>query len=135
MKRVRAAEGERWAPRAPARRWPPARPASAPARVRARVHESLGDSLPDLQFELVEADELAVRNPFDTNVLAHRRDAAEARWDETLAMAADWDLAIRLAAQRPLLGVPVRAVLYSTSVPGRLSDLTDGSEQAELRRS
>jgi glycosyl transferase family 2 len=100
----------------------------------ARIHETLSDSMPELQFEIVEPDELAARNPFDTNVIAHRRDAVGARWDEGIEFAADWDLAVRLAAQGPLLPVPVRAVLYSTSLPGRLSESPDPREQDVIRR-
>jgi hypothetical protein len=100
----------------------------------ARVHETLSDSLPELQFELMDPADLATRNPIDTNVLAHRRGAPEARWDDELMFASDWELTTRLAAERPLLPLPVRASLYSTSAPARRSLLDRGEEWDEIRR-
>jgi hypothetical protein len=100
----------------------------------ARVHETISDSLPELQFEIMDPAVLRTRNPLDTNVLAHRRGAREARWDEGLRVASDWELATRLAAAQPLLPLPVRAVLYSTSVPGRVSLMDGGADSREIRR-
>jgi hypothetical protein len=100
----------------------------------ARVHETISDSLPELQFEIMDPAVLRTRNPLDTNVLAHRRGAREARWDEGLRVASDWELATRLAAAQPLLPLPVRAVLYSTSVPGRVSLMDGGADLGEIRR-
>jgi Glycosyl transferase family 2 len=100
----------------------------------ARVHETISDSLPELQFEIMEPADLRTRNPLDTNVLAHRRSAPEARWDERLMFASDWELTTRLAADRPLLPLPVRAVLYSTSAPGRRSLIDRGDDYDEIRR-
>jgi glycosyl transferase family 2 len=100
----------------------------------ARVHETMSDSLPELQFELIDPAELSSRNPIDTNVLAHRRGAPEARWDDGLTFASDWELTTRLAAEHPLLPLPVRASLYSTSAPDRQSLLDPGEEYDEIRR-
>jgi hypothetical protein len=100
----------------------------------ARVHETMSDSLPELQFELMDPADLRTRNPLDTNVLAHRRGAREARWDDGMRFASDWELATRLAAQHPLLPLPVRAVLYSTSAPGRVSHIGRDSDYREIRR-
>jgi hypothetical protein len=100
----------------------------------ARVHETISDSLPELQFEIMDPADLRTRNPLDTNVLAHRRGAREARWDDGLKFASDWELATRLAAAHPLVPLPVRAVLYSTSAPGRLSLGDRGADHGEIRR-
>jgi Glycosyl transferase family 2 len=86
----------------------------------ARVCESKSDSLPELEFEPFSRELLARVNYMDTNALAHRRGIPGAEWDLEMRAAADWDLALRLTAERPPLGLPVRAALYATSSPDRI---------------
>jgi hypothetical protein len=55
----------------------------------------------------------------DTNVLAHRR-SLEVHWNADNTAGADWELVARLAADgHEPLGIPVRAVVYTISAPGR----------------
>ena len=95
----------------------------------ARVHDGGHPSRAHLLFEPVTRETLVQHNPVDTNVLGHRR-SVEVRWETTLAAAADWDLVVRLfAAGHVPEPVPVRAVIYRTTAPGRTSDREGVLEQ------
>jgi glycosyltransferase involved in cell wall biosynthesis len=98
----------------------------------ARVHDGGHPARAHLLFDPATRETLLKRNPVDTNVLGHRRSVA-VRWDCTLPAAADWDLVVRLlAAGHESLPVPVRAVLYRSTAPGRTSNLEDAREQYRL---
>lgn len=60
-------------------------------------------------------------NYIDANVMAHRRDHPEARFDEDLPALNDWDLALRLTRRRPAIPLPVVACHYTTSEDSRMS--------------
>jgi Glycosyl transferase family 2 len=77
--------------------------------------------LPRLVFSHFDRSRLLDANYIDTNVIAHRADLAQARWDPELAGIADWDLMIRLTEDKPALALPVAAALYRTGAPGRMS--------------
>jgi hypothetical protein len=79
------------------------------------------DPVPALHFEPFDPGALRQRNLIDTNALAHRRGLSEARWSPD-APSPDWELALRLTAQRPAMALPVRAAFYRTSAPGRLTN-------------
>lgn len=56
---------------------------------------------------------LLEENPTDAGAIAHRRQLEEARFDETLATGEDWDLLLRLTAEREALAVPALSHAYS----------------------
>lgn len=60
-------------------------------------------------------------NVADAGALAHRRALADVRFDETLATGEDWDLLIRLTADRDALAVPAVSHAYAMDGHGRLS--------------
>jgi glycosyltransferase involved in cell wall biosynthesis len=60
-------------------------------------------------------------NLADMGAIAHRAGLPEARFDETLTTVADWDLLIRLTAERDPLVLPAIACYYNTDVHVRLS--------------
>jgi glycosyltransferase involved in cell wall biosynthesis len=101
----------------------------------ARIFETWADNLPELQFEGFDRQLLGRTNYIDTSVIAHRRGSGELRWDNDIAFAADWELASRLAADRPPVLLPVRAVLYGTSATGRRSISAEAhAHYDEMRR-
>lgn len=64
---------------------------------------------------------LLEQNIADAGALAHRRDLPEARFDETLKTGEDWDLLIRLTADRPALAVPALSHAYTHDGGDRMS--------------
>lgn len=66
-------------------------------------------------------EKLLEENLTDAGALAHRRDLPEARFDETLATGEDWDLLIRLTADRPALALPALSHAYALESPDRMS--------------
>jgi glycosyltransferase involved in cell wall biosynthesis len=94
----------------------------------ARVLEDPGDlrgrtgELPVLHFSPYDRTRLEAANFIDIGVLAHRRDLAEAHFDESLVTLGDWDLVLRLTEHTEPLALPVVSGLYSTSAPNRLTD-------------
>lgn len=86
----------------------------------ARHHGTGEGGLPALQFLPWDPDELAHRNLVDQNVLAHRR-RDDVRFDEALHFYSDWDLLLRLTADRDPIEIPAVAVYYATAAPDRLS--------------
>jgi hypothetical protein len=100
----------------------------------ARVLERERDTLPELHFVPYDRALLERVNFIDTNALAHRRAIEGTTWDTGLQGAADWDLALRLTAARPPLALPVRAALYSTSSPNRITNGPDSPRAVEIVR-
>ncbi len=76
---------------------------------------------PFLQLEPFNRSRLENGNFIDLGVLAHRRDLPEASFDETLDALGDWDLVLRLTAERTPTVLPVVAVHYNTAAPHRIS--------------
>ena len=65
---------------------------------------------------------LLERNITDAGALAHRRELEEARFDEDLRTGEDWDLLLRLTADREALAVPALSHAYSMDGADRMSE-------------
>lgn len=92
------------------------------ARVAESDHgDGSSDPLPYLHFEPFDRERLEAGNFIDLGVLAHLRELPEAYFDESLRSLVDWDLVLRLTAERAPLTLPVVASIYTTSAPDRLS--------------
>ena len=106
----------------------------------ARVVEQNIQAMPGLpvsrlpQYHLVPFRRWLLKqaNFIDINVLAHRRRLPEARFTESFAQAADWDLILRLTRDDDPLMLPVVATFYSTSADRRLSDLSTAAAEARM---
>jgi hypothetical protein len=79
------------------------------------------DRKPRLPFPPFDRVRLLGLAHTDTNVIAHRRDNREARFDEDLRGLEDWDLLFRLTRDHPPYELPAIACVYSTRAVGRLS--------------
>jgi len=77
--------------------------------------------LPFLHFETFDRARLEVGNFIDLGVFAHQRNLTEAIFDESLEALSDWDLLLRMTAERTPLPLPVVASLYTTNAPDRIS--------------
>jgi glycosyltransferase involved in cell wall biosynthesis len=77
--------------------------------------------LPFLQVEPFNRRRLEKENFIDLGVLAHRRDLPEASFDERLEALGDWDLILRLTAERTPRVLPVVALHYTTTAPHRIT--------------
>ena len=60
-------------------------------------------------------------NLADIGAIAHRAGLPEARFDESLKTMGDWDLLVRLTAEREPLVLPAVACYYTTDAPMRLT--------------
>jgi Glycosyl transferase family 2 len=78
--------------------------------------------LPFVQFAAFDRERLAGGNLADMNVIAHRREHPEARFDEQLSQLGDWELFARLTESRDPLELPATACAYGTTASDRLSD-------------
>jgi hypothetical protein len=88
--------------------------------------------LPYLHFEPFNRRNLETYNLIDLNVLVHRRELPEARFDESLEACGDWDLALRLSENRTPFALPVVGSIYSVGAPNRISG-TDAAQRANAR--
>jgi glycosyl transferase family 2 len=70
-------------------------------------------------------EKLLEENTTDAGSIAHRRDLAEARFDESLSTGEDWDLLLRLTADREALAVPAVSHAYSMAGADRMSHDSD----------
>lgn len=77
--------------------------------------------LPRMLLSEFDRARLERENYTDANVLAHRARIPGARWDPDLSGVSDWDLMLRLTADKPALTLPAVAVLYRTRAPGKHS--------------
>lgn len=68
-------------------------------------------------------------NVSDVGSLAHRRELAEAHFDESLSTAEDWDILLRLTDGRDAFAVPALSHAYTMACPDRRS--RDPGRQAE----
>lgn len=66
-------------------------------------------------------EQLRRGNLADIGAIAHRSGLEEARFDESLREMGDWDLLLRLTAERDPLVLPAIACYYTTDAPNRLS--------------
>ena len=76
-----------------------------------------------LQIPIFDRAALTHANIADMGTIAHRRALPEAHFDDELTALEDWDLLLRLTNDHPPLMIPAIACLYTTTAPGRLSDL------------
>jgi Glycosyl transferase family 2 len=89
--------------------------------ARAAISGSPG-GLPFVHFVAFDRERLARGNLADMNVIAHRREHPEARFDEQLSELGDWELFARLTESRDPLELPATACAYGTTASDRLSD-------------
>ena len=61
-------------------------------------------------------------NVTDAGAIAHRRGLREARFDEDLSTGEDWDMLLRLTADREALAVPALSHAYSMDGADRMSE-------------
>ena len=60
-------------------------------------------------------------NVTDAGCIAHRRELAEAHFDESLSTGEDWDLMLRLTQERDALALPALSHAYSMHADDRMS--------------
>ncbi len=102
----------------------------------ALLLEDPGSGAPTVMLEPWSRARLAIETLVDQNVIAHRAGLSEARFDEQLDAGEDWDLMLRVTADRDPACVPVLAVLYRSDAPGRMSMRADAPRvRAAVRRS
>lgn len=100
-----------------------------------RLDGSGAGALAQLIFRPFDRELLPGENPADMSAVAHRSGLAEARFDESLSMYADWELLARLVRERDPFAVPAVAALYGTDAAGRLSaQPIDPKEHAAVLR-
>lgn len=66
-------------------------------------------------------DALCEHNLADISAIAHRAGLAGAWFDEDLGEVEDWDLLVRLTAEKDPLVLPAVACYYTTDAPGRIT--------------
>jgi glycosyltransferase involved in cell wall biosynthesis len=86
-----------------------------------RVDGSSSGELPRTLLNPWSREALRRRNLADIGAIAHRSGLPEARFDEGLREMGDWDLLIRLTAERDPLVLPVVACHYTTDALNRLT--------------
>lgn len=67
-------------------------------------------------------EKLLEENVSDAGAMAHRRELPEARFDESLSTGEDWDLLLRLTADREAMATPALSHVYTIDGEGRMSD-------------
>jgi glycosyltransferase involved in cell wall biosynthesis len=75
---------------------------------------------------------LLERNITDVGAIAHRRELAEARFDEELRTGEDWDLLLRLTGEREAVAIPAVSHAYAMEGDGRMTE--DPEHRAGLER-
>lgn len=81
--------------------------------------ESSG-ALPATYFNQWSRDRLKQANLTDMSALAHRARLPEARFHDEIKVAPDWDLLLRLSADKDPLMLPVIACYYTSDAPHRI---------------
>lgn len=82
--------------------------------------ESSG-AMPSTHFSRWSRVRLARCNLTDMSAIAHRARLREARFDEAVKVAPDWDLLLRLTADKDPLMLPIVACYYTSDAPNRIS--------------
>jgi len=67
-------------------------------------------------------DALLERNITDAGAIAHRRGLEEARFDEELPTGEDWDMLLRLTADRDAIAIPAVSHAYAMEGEGRMTE-------------
>lgn len=83
-----------------------------------------GGAFPSIEFPPYDREHLERASFIDQNVFAHRAGIPEARQDQSLSAAHDWDVALRVTARRAPLELPAVACVYRSMSPARLSQTT-----------
>jgi hypothetical protein len=89
---------------------------------------------PFVHFAAFDREGLKGGNMADMNVIAHRREHPEARFDAQLSEFGDWELFARLTESRDPLEVPAIACAYRTTASDRLSDRPEHLRTHEYSR-
>ena len=87
---------------------------------------------PVLALNEFDREILTDRGLTDISAIAHRAGLPGARFDPSLPTASDWDLLVRLTADRDPVVIPAIAGFYYTDAPNRLS--RDGPLPEEITR-
>jgi glycosyltransferase involved in cell wall biosynthesis len=82
--------------------------------------ESSG-AMPSTHLNQWSRERLRQCNLTDMSAIAHRARLPEARFDEAVKVAPDWDLLLRLTADNDPLMLPVIACYYTSDAPNRIS--------------
>jgi glycosyltransferase involved in cell wall biosynthesis len=91
--------------------------------------------LPRMYLQPFNRQALRDNNLTDMGAIAHRSGLAEAHFDDGLREMGDWDLLIRLTAEREPLVLPAVACYYLTDAPRRLSrGPTHAADRATVRQ-
>jgi glycosyltransferase involved in cell wall biosynthesis len=90
--------------------------------------------MPSMEWLPFDRARLEQANYIDMNVIAHRADLPEARFDEALRSSVEWDMLLRLTARRSPLELPVIACLYSNYAPNRVSEQPAVLEDSRIVR-
>jgi len=99
------------------------------------AHDGIASgAMPMFEWQPFNRAALEKFNYIDMNVIAHRADLPEARFDLTLPSCIDWDLILRLTANRVPLELPAIACLYSNYAPNRLSDRPNREREIQFVR-
>lgn len=91
-------------------------------------------AMPVLDWQPFDRARLESANYIDMNVIAHRADLPGAYFDPDRKSSIDWELVLRLTANRAPLELPVIACLYSNYAPGRMSDRPTYVQENQLVR-
>jgi hypothetical protein len=86
-----------------------------------RLDGSSAGDLPRTFLSSWSRDALRQGNLADMGAIAHRSGLKEARFDEGLLVMGDWDLLLRLTADRDPLVLPAISCYYTTDAPSRLT--------------
>jgi Glycosyl transferase family 2 len=86
-----------------------------------RIAGESSGQLPRMFLHEWNRERLRQHNLADMGAIAHRSGLAEARFDEQLTQAGDWDLLLRLTAESDPLVLPAIACYYTTDAPDRLT--------------
>ncbi len=86
-----------------------------------RVSGKESGALPWTFLNRWDREVLKEHNLADISAIAHRSGLAEAHFDENLQRLADWDLLLRLTAEKDPLVLPAVASYYATDAPDRLT--------------
>jgi hypothetical protein len=86
-----------------------------------RAGGSESGALPRTFLHTWNREVLRTGNLADMSAIAHRSGLPEARFDESLRTMGDWDLLVRLTAERDPLVLPAIACYYMTDAPNRLT--------------
>jgi hypothetical protein len=89
---------------------------------------------PVIWFHPWSRDSLRQSNIADMSSMAHRAGLPEAWLDERLEGVVDWDLLLRLTADKDPLALPAIACYYTTGAPDRISDRSSSADAAAVVR-